>query len=75
MASDLFKRNEVATVAGMAGTFGNLGLLLFNLAIGALVTTIGYAPFFVCLGVLDLLGAAVLWTVVREPAARSLVAA
>jgi ACS family hexuronate transporter-like MFS transporter len=67
MASDLFKRNEVATVAGMAGTFGNLGLLLFNLAIGALVTTIGYAPFFVGLGVLDLVGAAVLWTVVRPP--------
>jgi ACS family hexuronate transporter-like MFS transporter len=74
MASDLFKRNEVATVAGMAGTFGNLGLLLFNLAIGALVTTIGYAPFFVCLGVLDLAGAAILWIVVREPEARSAVA-
>ena len=25
MASDLFKRNEVATVAGMAGTCGNAG--------------------------------------------------
>jgi ACS family hexuronate transporter-like MFS transporter len=75
MASDLFRRHEVATVAGMAGTFGNLGLLLFNLAIGALVTTIGYAPFFVCLGVLDLLGAAILWTVVREPAARPVIAA
>jgi ACS family hexuronate transporter-like MFS transporter len=67
MASDLFKRGEVATVAGMAGTFGNLGLLLFNLVIGALVTTIGYTPFFIALGVLDLLGAAVLWTVVRAP--------
>jgi len=66
MASDLFKRNEVATVAGMAGTFGNLGLLLFSLAIGGMVATIGYTPFFVCLGVLDLVGAAVLWSVVRE---------
>lgn len=66
MASDLFRRNEVATVAGMAGTFGNLGLLIFNLLIGALVTTVGYAPFFVGLGVLDVIGAAVLWTVVRE---------
>jgi ACS family hexuronate transporter-like MFS transporter len=71
MASDLFKRNEVATVAGMAGTFGNLGLLLFNLVIGALVTTIGYTPFFIALGVLDLVGAAVLWTIVREPGART----
>ena len=69
MASDLFRRNEVATVAGMAGTFGNGGLLLFNLLIGGLVATVGYTPFFVCLGVLDLVGAAVLWTVVREPAA------
>jgi ACS family hexuronate transporter-like MFS transporter len=66
MSSDLFARNEVATVAGMAGTFGNLGLLIFNLLIGALVTTIGYAPFFVGLGVLDVIGAIVLWTVVRE---------
>ena len=66
MASDLFKRNEVATVAGMAGTCGNAGLLLFSLAIGGLVTTIGYSPFFVGLAVLDLVGAAVLWTVVRE---------
>jgi ACS family hexuronate transporter-like MFS transporter len=67
MASDLFPRSEVATVAGMAGTCGNAGLLAFNLLIGGLVATVGYAPFFVCLGVLDLLGAAVLWGLVREP--------
>ena len=69
MSSDLFKRNEVATVAGLAGTCGNAGVLLFNLMIGALVLKIGYTPFFVCLAVLDLVGAAVLWTVVREPKA------
>lgn len=68
MSSDLFKKSEVATVAGMAGTCGNAGLLLFNLMIGALVLKIGYTPFFVCLGVLDLIGAAVLWTVVKERA-------
>jgi len=66
MASDLFPRGEVATVAGMAGTCGNLGLLLFSLAIGFLVTRIGYSPFFICLGLLDLAGAAVLWSLVRE---------
>jgi ACS family hexuronate transporter-like MFS transporter len=68
MASDLFRKNEVATVTGMAGTFGNAGLLIFSLIIGAMVLKIGYTPFFICLGLLDLLGAAVLWTVVREPA-------
>ena len=68
MSSDLFKRSEVATVAGMAGTFGNAGLLIFTILIGGLVATIGYTPFFVGLAVLDLVGAAVLWSVVRDPA-------
>ena len=66
MASDLFKRNEVATAAGMAGTFGNAGLLIFSLLIGGLVATVGYTPFFICLGMLDLIGAVVVWTLVRE---------
>jgi MFS transporter, ACS family, aldohexuronate transporter len=66
MASDLFKRSEVATVAGMAGTCGNAGVLLFSLLMGALVTRIGYTPFFIGLAALDLLGAALLWTLVRE---------
>jgi ACS family hexuronate transporter-like MFS transporter len=70
MASDLFRRSEVATVAGMAGTCGNAGLLIFSLLIGALVTTVGYTPFFIGLGVLDLVGATVLWTLVREPRTR-----
>ena len=68
MSSDLFRRNEVATVAGMAGTFGNLGLLIFSLLIGGLVATFGYTPFFVGLAVLDLVGALVLWALVRDPA-------
>jgi MFS transporter, ACS family, hexuronate transporter len=67
MSSDLFKKSEVATVAGMAGTLGNAGVLLFSLLIGALVTTIGYTPFFICLGILDIIGATVLWTLVRDP--------
>ena len=66
MASDLFRKNEVATAAGMAGLFGNAGLLLFSLAMGSLVATVGYAPFFACLGVLDVGGAILLWTLVRE---------
>ena len=66
MSSDLFKRNEVATVAGLAGTCGNGGILVFNLLIGGLITTLGYTPFFICLGVLDLIGATGLWILVRE---------
>ncbi len=66
MASDLFKKNEVATAAGMAGTLGNLGVLISGLIIGGLVTTVGYTPVFIGLPVLDLIGAVVVWTLVRE---------
>jgi ACS family hexuronate transporter-like MFS transporter len=66
MASDLFKRSEVATVAGMAGTCGNAGVLIFSLLMGALVARIGYTPFFIGLAALDVVGAVILWTVVRE---------
>ncbi len=68
MSSDLFRKSEVATVAGMAGTFGNFGVLIFSLLIGGLVATVGYDPFFIALGVLDLVGALLLWTLVRDPA-------
>jgi len=66
MASDLFRKNEVATAAGMAGMFGNAGLLIFSLLIGGMVATVGYAPFFVCLGLFDVAGAILLWVLVRE---------
>ncbi|UUL81208.1 MFS transporter [Sphingomonas qomolangmaensis] len=68
LATDLFPQNEIGTVAGIGGTFANLGVLLFSVAIGTLVTTIGYEPFFVALSMLDLLAAVVLWTVVKPPA-------
>ena len=43
-------------------------LVKASIVLGAagLVATVGYTPFFVCLAFLDLVGAAVLWTVVRE---------
>jgi MFS transporter, ACS family, hexuronate transporter len=67
MATDLFRRNEVGTVAGMAGTCANLGILISSLLIGGLVTTIGYMPFFIGLAALDLVAAVVVWTVIKKP--------
>lgn len=68
MASDLFRRNEVATAASLAGLAANLGVLVFSLLLGGLVDRVGYEPFFIVLGLLDLIGAALLWTLVRKPA-------
>jgi ACS family hexuronate transporter-like MFS transporter len=66
MASDLFRKNEVATVAGIAGFCGNLGVLAFTLFVGGMVKAFGYDPFFVALALFDILGAIWLWSVVRE---------
>ena len=67
MATDLFPRNEVGTVAGMAGTCANLGILIFTLELGQRVDQIGYTPVFVLLAVLDIVAAIVAWTVIRKP--------
>jgi ACS family hexuronate transporter-like MFS transporter len=68
LASDLFRRDEVATVTGFAGTAANMGVLIFTLVLGRLVDQVGYQPFFILLGLLDLVGAGLLWTLVRKPA-------
>jgi MFS transporter, ACS family, hexuronate transporter len=67
MSSDLFRKNEVATVAGIAGFCGNFGVMVFTLVVGGLVKVIGYDPFFVALSLFDIVAAIWLWTVVREP--------
>ncbi|WP_240699952.1 MFS transporter [Sphingomonas gei] len=67
MASDLFGAEEVATAAGLAGLAGNFGILAFTLVLGQIVDQVGYVPFFIVLGVLDLAGAALLWSLVRKP--------
>jgi ACS family hexuronate transporter-like MFS transporter len=71
MATDLFPRNEVGTVAGMAGTCANLGILIFTFELGQRVGQIGYTPVFVLLAALDIVAAIVAWTVIRKPAARA----
>lgn len=68
MASDLFPQDQVATATGISGTAANLGVLIFTLVLGSLVDDVGYQPFFILLGLLDLVGAALLWTLVRKPA-------
>ena len=69
MSADLFERREVATVTGLVGFVAGLGNLGFTLVIGWLVSRVGFTPFFVVLGFLDLIGATILWTVVRPPSA------
>lgn len=67
LPSDLFPTRRVATANGMSGTAGGIGGLLFTMVVGIVALKIGYAPLFVAIAFFDLIGAAFLWTLVREP--------
>ena len=69
---DLFPKSTVATANGLSGTCGHFSGMLFTFCVGWLVMHIGYSPVFVTIALLDLIGAVVLWTVIREPKIRSL---
>lgn len=66
LSADLFDKRVVATATGMAGSAAWIGGLGLSLVIGALADTIGYNPLFACLALFDLLGAALLWTMLRR---------
>jgi ACS family hexuronate transporter-like MFS transporter len=53
-----YKPDEVATVNGFRGSVAWIGGTLFSLLIGALASTTGFSPLFVCLGFFDLIGVA-----------------
>jgi ACS family hexuronate transporter-like MFS transporter len=59
VTSDMFGKNEVATVTGLGGMMGYLGAAAFTAVFGILVTQIGYSPLFVALCIFDLVAAVV----------------
>lgn len=66
LSADLFDRRAVGTATGMAGSIGWIGGALFTLIVGALAETVGYSPLFVMLALLDLVGATIVWTLLRD---------
>lgn len=66
LSADLFDRRAVGTATGMAGSIGWIGGALFTLIVGALAETVGYSPLFVMLALLDLVGATIVWMLLRD---------
>jgi MFS transporter, ACS family, hexuronate transporter len=66
LASDVFGQHEVGTATGLSGMMGWLGGMIFSLIVGALATTIGYNPLFVCLVLFDIVGATVAWFLLKS---------
>ncbi len=66
LSSDVFGRNEVATANGLTGMAAWTASTMFALVVGALADTIGFSPLFAVLAIFDLLGAVVIWTVLKS---------
>ncbi|WP_442678805.1 MFS transporter [Sphingomonas sp. ASY06-1R] len=66
LCADMFDSRAVGTASGMAGTSAWVGGMLFTLLIGQSADAWGYDPLFLALAGLDLIAAAVLWSLLRE---------
>jgi ACS family hexuronate transporter-like MFS transporter len=67
LPADLFPNQTVATASGLAGGIGYLGGMLFILTVGYLVMHLGYSPIFTAIAFMDIVGAAILWLLIRTP--------
>jgi ACS family hexuronate transporter-like MFS transporter len=65
LCSDVFDARAVGTASGMAGTVAWIGGLGFTFLIGQSADAYGYNPLFIALAALDLVGAVVLWSLLR----------
>ncbi|MCX7971401.1 MAG: MFS transporter [Negativicutes bacterium] len=67
LPADLFPKHSVGKANGFTGSVGQYGGMLFTLVVGYVATHVGYNPLFVAIGCLDLVGAVMLWILLRRP--------
>ena len=67
LSSDMFDSNEVATANGFTGMAAWTASTMFALVVGALADTVGFSPLFAVLSVFDVIGAIVLWMLLKSP--------
>lgn len=67
LSSDMFDSGEVATANGFTGMAAWTASTLFALVVGALADTLGFSPLFAVLSVFDVIGAVLLWILLKSP--------
>ncbi|WP_065358009.1 MFS transporter [Kluyvera georgiana] len=67
LSSDMFDPGEVATANGFTGMAAWTASTLFALVVGALADTLGFSPLFAVLAEFDVVGAIILWALLRSP--------
>lgn len=73
LSSDMFDSGEVATANGFTGMAAWSASTLFALVVGALADTLGFSPLFAVLSIFDVVGAIVLWALLKTPQEATLV--
>lgn len=66
LSSDVFEPHEVATANGLTGMAAWTASTLFALVVGALCDVIGFSPLFAVLSVFDILGAIILFSLLKN---------
>jgi len=74
LPTDVFEKNAVASVYGLASMGAGFGGMLFSLVTGWVIDRFSYTPVFVGFGLMPLLCACILWTLMgsHSPAERNL---
>ncbi|HXJ39154.1 MAG TPA: MFS transporter, partial [Bryobacteraceae bacterium] len=67
LPADVFPKNAVASVYGLASMGSGFGGMMFTLATGWLVEHYSYTPAFIGFGLMPLLCATILWTLTKAP--------
>ena len=67
LPADVFPKNAVASVYGLASMGSGFGGMLFTLLTGWAVEHYSYTPVFIGFGLIPLLCATILWTLTKSP--------
>ena len=70
LPADLFPKRTVATASGLAGFMGYFSGMLFTYLVGWLVMHGGYGPVFTMIAFFDIIGATLVWILLRTPQAQ-----
>lgn len=66
LAADMFSSKIIGSVAGLMGSVGTFGAMLFSLGIGFIIEGFGYGPAFILSGILHPLSFAIFFIIIRK---------
>lgn len=67
-----FDRKEVSTVNGLRGSSAWIASFLFTIIVGQFVSAIGFKPFFIAMGFLDIIGAIIMCSILYQRNSKNL---